>query len=99
MAKFEWDLSKEALNIRKHGIDFTTATLIWNGPVLERIDDRRHHGEIRFQAFGAVENRVLTVIFTWRGAARRIISARRANLREKRLFEAGTSNLSRPPPN
>ncbi len=41
MVEFEWDLGKEALNIQKHGIDFTTAKLIWNGPVFERIDDRR----------------------------------------------------------
>lgn len=33
MVEFEWDLGKEALNIQKHGIDFTTAKLIWNGPV------------------------------------------------------------------
>jgi uncharacterized protein len=96
MVKFAWDLRKEALNIRKHGIDFTTASLIWNGAVLERIDDRHDYGEIRFQAFGTVENRILTVIFTWRGTTRRIISARRANLREKRLFEAEISTASRP---
>ena len=40
MAEFEWRLGKEALNIEKHGIDFATATLIWKGPVFERIDDR-----------------------------------------------------------
>jgi hypothetical protein len=100
MVKFEWDLRKEARNVQKHGIDFTTAKLIWNGPVFERIDDRRHYGEIRFQAFGAIQNRILTVIFTWRGTTRRIISARRANHREKRLFfEAEISNLSGPTPN
>jgi uncharacterized DUF497 family protein len=99
MADFEWDSEKESLNYRKHGIDFTSAKLIWDGFVLERIDSRREYGEVRFQAFGTVEHRILTVIFTWRGEARRIISARRANLREKRLFEAEISKLGAAPPN
>ncbi len=97
MADFEWDLNKENRNIQKHGIDFTAATLIWDGQVFERLD-HRDYGEVRFQAFGAVEDRILTVIFTWRGQARRIISARRANLREKKLFETEISRLGRPPP-
>jgi uncharacterized protein len=98
MADFEWDPAKEALNIEKHGIDFTTATLIWHGPVFERLDNRRQYGEIRIQAFGVVENHSLTVIFTWRSEARRIISARRANSREKSLFETEILKLGRPPP-
>lgn len=88
MADFDWDPQKEVLNIQKHGIDFATAQLIWDGFVFERIDARRQYGEVRYQAFGAVNDRILTVIFTWRGENRRIISARRANLREQRLFKA-----------
>jgi uncharacterized protein len=98
MADFEWDPEKEFLNARKHGIDFATAALIWDGPVFERIDNRRHYGETRIQAFGSVESRALTVVFTWRGDARRIISARKANFREKRLFEVEIAKQSRPPP-
>ena len=63
MAEFEWDPAKEAQNIEKHGIDFSAAKLIWDGSVLEQIDTRREYGEARYQAFGAVEDRVLTVIF------------------------------------
>ena len=88
MADFEWDSEKELLNLRKHGINFGAAQLIWNGPVSERIDSRRDYGEVRVQAFGIAEDRVLTVIFTWRGQVRRIISARKASFREKSLYEA-----------
>jgi uncharacterized protein len=98
MADFEWDPEKESLNIQKHGIDFPTAKLIWDGSVFERIDDRFEYGEVRFQAFGLVENRILTVIFTWRGQARRIISARGASSRERTLFETEIPKHSRPPP-
>ena len=66
MPQFEWDPDKEAQNARKHGIDFTTASRIWDAPVLAQIDNRREYGEIRFQAFGAIDNRVVTVVFTWR---------------------------------
>jgi uncharacterized DUF497 family protein len=97
MADFGWDPRKESLNFRKHQIDFTTASLIWNGHVMERIDNRRNYGEVRFQAFGVVNDHVLTVIYTWRGETRRIISARRANVREKDLFTAELSK-QRPAP-
>jgi hypothetical protein len=88
MAEFEWDPNKEAYNLRKHRLDFTTATLIWNGPVLEEVDSRRDYGETRVVGIGEVGGRLLVVVFTLRGTVRRIISARKANPREKRRFEA-----------
>lgn len=84
---FEWDETKRNLNIKKHGFDFPIASRIWDGAVVERIDDRRDYGEMRFQAFGIIENLILTVVYTPRGANRRIISARKANSREKKFFE------------
>jgi uncharacterized DUF497 family protein len=36
MADFEWDPKKEVLNVRNHGIDFSTASLIWDGVVVKR---------------------------------------------------------------
>jgi uncharacterized DUF497 family protein len=32
MADFEWDPNKETHNLRKHDVDFRTASLIWDGP-------------------------------------------------------------------
>lgn len=98
MADFEWDPVKESLNLQNHYVDFTTASLIWDHPVLKRPDNRRDYGESRFVAFGAVENRILAVVFTWRGEARRIISARKANPRERRLFEEEIRRRGRSPP-
>ena len=95
MRGFEWDPNKELENVRKHGIDFTTASLIWRGSVFERIDNRRDYGEKRFQAFGVFDNRILTVVFTWRSANRRLISARGANSREKRLYETEIRDQAR----
>jgi uncharacterized DUF497 family protein len=98
MADFEWDSKKESLNAHKHGIDFTTASLIWEDFVSERLDGRRDYGEARIVAFGVSEKRVLAVVFTWRGLARRIISARVANSRERKLYEEEIAYRGRPPP-
>jgi uncharacterized protein len=98
MADFEWDPEKESLNVQKHGIDFATASLIWNAPVYEQLDDRRNYGEMRFIATGVAENRILTVVFTWRCEARRVISARIAKRRERRRYETEITQRGRAPP-
>ena len=92
MTGFEWDSQKETENIRKHGVDFATALRIWDEPILEREDERRDYGETRILAFGKVDGRLMAVLYTWRGANRRIISARKANRREQRRFEAEISS-------
>ena len=97
MAEFEWDPDKEVLNVHKHGIDFTSASLIWDGFVIERPEDRRDYREVRFVVFGMSEGRVLAVVDTPRGAACRIISARVAARRERRFYEDEIAR-SRPPP-
>ncbi len=83
---FEWDAAKNAANLAKHGIDFEDAIGIFDGPVLERPDDRRDYGEPRIIAFGAVEDRELAVVYTIRGTHRRIISARRAHRHERKAY-------------
>ena len=87
MVGFQWDVRKELSNLRKHHFDFTTAALIWTGPVIEEIDDRRDYGETRIIAIGEAAGWVIVVVYTWRGEDRRIISARKANSLEKSLFE------------
>lgn len=98
MADFEWDAKKEALNVEKHHFDFTTASQIWNDQVIEKTDDRRDYRETRVIATGEAQGTLLIVVYTWRGDTRRIISARRANSREKRLFEEEIARRGRAPP-
>ena len=73
--RFEWDERKRQDNIRKHGIDFVDAALIFEGPILESTDTRRAYGETRWRALGRSGRMVLMVIYTRRGDATRIISA------------------------
>jgi len=83
---FEWDTAKNVANIAKHGIDFEDAIRIFEGPVLESLDNRREYGEVRIIALGAVNGRELAVVYTMRGEDRRIISARRAHSRERKAY-------------
>ncbi|PSO62524.1 MAG: hypothetical protein BRC38_15685 [Cyanobacteria bacterium QH_6_48_35] len=84
--KFTWDKEKRQTNLEKHGVDFTRASQIFGGRVVEWIDDRYDYGETRIRALGVAGGEVLHLTYTWRGSARRIISARRANERERRKY-------------
>jgi hypothetical protein len=88
--RFGWDVRKSARNLRERGFDFEFATLIFDGPTLERPDTRRDYGEQRVIAIGLAQGFALTVAYTDRAEAgavvRRIISARLSNRRERQAY-------------
>ena len=84
---FEWDEEKRQANLVKHGVDFRQMPELFDGPTVEAVDDR-NYGETRANCLGEIEGRVFVVTITWRGADRRIISARKANAREQRTYYA-----------
>jgi hypothetical protein len=55
--RFEWDDEKNEINIRKHGIPFTTAVLIFEDPNCLTFPERIEAGETRWHAIGAVQGR------------------------------------------
>ena len=67
---------------------FDYAVRIFADLTLESRDDRRDYGEIRMQAIGRINNDILFVVYTDRGDVRHIISARRANKKERRLWHS-----------
>jgi uncharacterized protein len=74
--EFDWDPGKELENIAKHGVDFGTATSVFDDPALVLAEDAAHSiGEQRYFAFGFVAGAVLTVRFTVRGQTIRLIGA------------------------
>ena len=83
---FEWDSIKNRRNIEKHGIDFTDAVRIFERPTLTVVDNRRDYGEKRIAAMGTIEDVILYVVYTVRDNVLRIISARRANRRERKKY-------------
>ena len=86
--QFEWDEAKRTANLTKHGLDFVDAPEMFQGPMLVRLDERRNYGESRWQGLGFVEGRLMAVAYTRRNPDTiRVISLRKANSREKTLFQ------------
>lgn len=85
---FEWDERKRESNLLIHRVDFIDVLSIFGEATLEIVDDRFNYGETRIRCLGEIEGRVYVVVYTWRGVNRRIISARKANARERRTYYA-----------
>lgn len=85
--EFEWDPGKNRANLAKHGISFDEAKNIFDGPILTRSDDRAEYGENRDISLGALwPDGVLVVVHVERGETIRLISARKANRRERKVY-------------
>ncbi|MCZ0942039.1 MAG: BrnT family toxin [Gammaproteobacteria bacterium] len=88
--RFEWDDTKNQANVRKHGVSFDLAKTIFQGPVpvLTSLDERDDYGEDRCVSIGLAAGAVaLVVVRTDRNGRVRIISARPARRRERRIYE------------
>lgn len=85
---FAWHDAKHEKTLRERGFGFDFAALVFEGRVLTQIDDRRDYGEIRIKAIGEVDGVILVVIYTDRDDIRWIISARKANQKERELWRA-----------
>lgn len=82
----EWDVGKNEINKRKHGISFESAALVFaDEHYLELYDDEHSIEEDRYIAIGMVEE-ILFVVHTMRGESVRMISARLATEQERRFY-------------
>lgn len=85
---FEWDDAKAASNLAKHGIGFELAIAVFvDDDRLEETDARRNYGETRLNVVGVVDGLCLTITFTLRDGAARIISARKAHRKERARYD------------
>lgn len=85
--KLEWDNNKNEANIQRHGIDFHDAALIFEHPMLIKPDTRKDYGEKRLVGLGLLYEVVIVIVFTKRGDAIRVISIRRANRNERKVYQ------------
>ena len=86
---FEFDAAKQTSNLRKHGIDLNDAAYVFlDAKRLDLPDMRKDYGEDRRICVGQVLDRVWVVVYTQRADAIRLISARKANEREKNRYNA-----------
>lgn len=90
---YEWDEKKNQSNILKHGISFDEAKDIFKDPgLLTFVDNRFDYGEIRYVSIGKLDLPtqpllIALVVYTNRKSKTRIISARKANKKERNLYE------------
>ncbi len=90
--RFEWDPAKAATNLRKHGVSFDTAIRVFADPFALAEQDRIESGERRWRTIGVVEGWLFVLVaHTVRedgdSDITRIISARRAEPKERRRYE------------
>ena len=85
---FEWHVQKAEANYKKHGVRFSESL---DDCAITVVDTESDPGEMRFVSIGmGVKGRVLVVIYTYRGANIRIISARLAEPHESKQYEEST---------
>ncbi len=82
----EWDNTKNQLNIEKHDLDFGDAYKILENPIITKIDDRIDYREKRWIGIGKLEQVIVVLVYTKRGNNKRIISIRKANKIERKIY-------------
>jgi len=83
----DWDEDKRALTLQHRELDFAQAAEVFAGVTLTVEDDRQDYGETRYQTYGRLGGAIVQIVWTRRGDARRIISMRKCNGREKQKVE------------
>jgi uncharacterized DUF497 family protein len=88
---FEWDPKKAAANLRKHGVSFVEATTVFRDAMsVSGFDPDHSEDESRFITFGVSNiGRLVVVSHTDERSTIRIISARPATRRERKIYEEG----------
>lgn len=84
--QIEFDPDKRDKTLIERGLDFARAGEVFAGRHFTMEDDRDGYDEPRFITFGKLAGRMVVVVWTPRGAARRIISMRKTNEREKERY-------------
>lgn len=92
--EFEWDQWNVQKNEEKHGVSALEAESAFHDVAYRLFVDRKHftRSEPRYVLYGrSLESRVLMVGFTHRGSRVRVITARPASRKERRMYEAKQS--------
>lgn len=86
---FEWDAGNAGKNRERHQVsDGECEQLFFQRPILIAPDTMHSRDEPRYAALGqTADGRRLTIVFTIRGEAIRVISARTMSRRERRIYE------------
>lgn len=91
---FDWDKANIDKSYQKHEITPREAEEVFLDEHIAIEKDIKHQeSEERFIAIGkALKDKTLFIAFTFRGSKIRVISARSANKKERRLYEKAKKN-------
>lgn len=92
--QFEWDNFKAWKNLKKHGVSFEEASTVFGDPLSLTVADPLHSfSEERFITIGSsARGKTIVVIHVQKGDNIRVVSARRATKRERKVYEQGKKN-------
>jgi uncharacterized DUF497 family protein len=85
--KYEWDEAKNRKNLAKHGLSFEDAAQVFSGPCVTFQDDRFEYGEERLITLGLLAGRLVVMAHSPRDEGTRIISMRKGNRREQKIYQ------------
>ena len=86
--KIEWDENKRSINLEKQGLDFVDFNLMLNDDFIVRIDNRKDYKETRYIGYGLIDSVFVVAVFTVRHKnVFRVISFRKGNSRERKIYE------------
>lgn len=84
---YEWDDAKNERNKQERGLAFDLAREFEWETALIIEDTRQDYDEQRFMAMGMITGKLYAIVYTHRHERMRIISLRRANTREEKIYE------------
>ncbi|CAN7193858.1 BrnT family toxin [Trinickia sp. LjRoot230] len=84
--EIEFDANKRDKTLTERGLDFARASDVFAGRHFTVEDTREDYGESRYITVGKVDGRMVIIVWTPRGEARRIVSMRKANDREQTRY-------------
>jgi uncharacterized DUF497 family protein len=85
--RITFDPAKRQAALDDRGLNFADAAIVFAGPTITIEDSRRDYGESRYQTVGFLADRMVMVVWTPRGEARHVMSMRKCNAREKKIYQ------------
>ena len=85
--RYEYNQNKKAANLKKHGLDFDDAKLVFESAQIVTFEDSRYdYGEVRYITLGLLNGNVVVVVTTETNTTVRIISMRKAEKHEQTIY-------------
>lgn len=84
--EIEFDAYKRDKTLTERALDFARAAEVFAGRHFTVEDSREDYGELRYVTVGKLDGRMVVMVWTPRGEARRIVSMRKANDREQARY-------------